>query len=151
MAGTRIAALALAVGLVLAGCGEDDDAADEFRDGYNAAVERLNEVNSNIQESGEELASKPGGQIAREFDRIAETADRTRANLAELEPPEDARDEFDRLLAAIEGGVGDIRTVADAARRENPERFQEATEQLSESGQEISQAENELKDAVESD
>jgi methyl-accepting chemotaxis protein len=148
MAGTRIAALALAVGLVMAGCGEDDDEADEFRDGYNAAVERLNEVNSNIEESGEELASKPGGQIAREFDRIAKTADRTRANLAELEPPEEAQDEFDRLLAAIEDGVGDIRAVADAARQENPERFQEATEQLSESGQEISQAENEFKDAV---
>jgi hypothetical protein len=151
MPGTRIAVLALAVGLALAGCGEDEDAANEFREGYNAAVERLNQVNSNIQESGEGLASRPGGEIAREFDRIAQTADRTRANLAELEPPEDAQEEFDRLLEAIQGGVDDIRAVADAARQENPERFQEATVELSESGQEISQAENELKDAVEGD
>jgi molecular chaperone DnaK (HSP70) len=97
------------------------------------------------------VASKPGPQIAKEFDRIAETAAQTRANLAELEPPEEAREAFDELLAAIEDGVTSIRGVADAAREENQQQFQEAIEDLSESGEEISQAEAELKDAVESD
>jgi uncharacterized membrane protein YccC len=137
--------------LALAACGGDDETEDRFREGYNAAIQRLNEVNANIQESGEELASKPGHAIGREFDRIADTAARTRADLAELEPPEDARDEFDELLEAIADGVSDIRAVAEAARRENQARFQEATERLSESGEEIAEAEAELKDAVESD
>jgi hypothetical protein len=137
--------------LVVAGCGEDDDTADQFRDGYNAAIQRLNAVNSDIRESGEELASKPGPQIAREFDRIAETAAQTRSDLSQLEPPEDARDEFDELLAAIKDGAANIRAVADAARRENQQQFLDATKALSESGEEISAAENELKDAVESD
>jgi hypothetical protein len=134
-----------------AGCGGEDETADRFRDGYNAAIEGLNEVNSNIQESGEELESRPGAEIAREFDRMAGAAARTRTNLSELDPPEEAADEFDALLGAIEGGVEDIRAVASAARSENQDRFAEATEALSESAEEISRAEVELKDAVESD
>jgi acyl-CoA reductase-like NAD-dependent aldehyde dehydrogenase len=151
MARACLAMFLLLAALVATGCGDDDDTADQFRDGYNAAIQQLNDVNSNIEESGEELASKPGSQIAREFDRIAETAAQTRADLAELEPPEDAREAFDALLGAIEEGVTNIRAVADAARNENRQQFQDATEALSESGEEISAAENELKDAVESD
>jgi acyl-CoA reductase-like NAD-dependent aldehyde dehydrogenase len=151
MTGARAAAFVAVAALMAAGCGGEDETADEFRDGYNAAIERLNQVNSNIQESGEELASKSGSEIAREFERIAETAAQTRADLADLEPPEGARDEFNELLGAIEEGVADIRAVAKAARTENQQQFQDATEALSESGGEISEAENELKDAVESD
>jgi hypothetical protein len=151
MTRARAAIFLLLAALVGVGCGDDDDTADQFRDGYNAAIQRLNDVNSNIEESGEELASKPGPQIAKEFDQIAETAAQTRADLAKLEPPEDARDEFDELLTAIEDGVTNIRGVADAAREENQQQFQDATEALSESGEEISAAENELKDAVETD
>src|SRR5919106_2680359 len=150
MARARLAMLLLLAALVATGCGDDDDTAGQFRDGYNAAIERLNDVNANINESGEELASKPGPQIAKEFDRIAETAAQTRADLAELEPPEDAREAFDELLAAIQEGVTNIRAVADAAREENQQQFQDATEALAESGEEISAAEAELKDAAES-
>src|SRR5919106_5357082 len=99
MTRARAAISLLVAALVAAGCGDDDDTAGQFRDGYNAAIERLNDVNANINESGEELASKPGPQIAKEFDRIAETAAQTRADLAELEAPERAGDEFDGLLA----------------------------------------------------
>jgi chromosome segregation ATPase len=146
----RAAALLVLAALVGLGCGEDDETAEQFRDGYNAAIERLNQVNSNINESGRELASQPGSKIAQEFDRIAETAAQTRADLAELEPPEDARDEYDELLAAIKDGVTDIRAVAAAARAENQERFVDATQALAESSEKISAAEDELKDVVES-
>ena len=148
MTRARVAAFLLCAALVGAGCGGEDEGADRFREGYNAAVQRLNEVNSNIEESGRELAARPGSEIAREFDRIADTAAQTRADLAELEPPEDARDEFDDLLAAIQDGVENIRGVASAAREGNQDRFREATERLSESSEEISQAEEALKDAV---
>jgi hypothetical protein len=147
----RAAGFLLLAALIGVGCGGDDDTTDQFRNGYNAAIERLNEVNTNLEESGEELVSQPGSKIAREFERIARAAAQTRAELAELAPPGEARDEFDQLLAAIRDGVKSIREVADAAREGNQDRFQEATEALSESGQEISQAEAELKDAVESD
>jgi hypothetical protein len=140
--------LAAAIGL---GCGGDDESTDQFREGYNTAIGRLNEVNTTLQESGEELASQPGSKIAREFERIGDAAAQTRAELAALAPPEEARDEFDQLLAAIRDGVKDIRGVADAARAGNQDRYVEATEALEEGTEEISQAEAELKDAVESD
>lgn len=150
MTRARAAIFLLVAALVPVGCG-DDDTAGQFRDGYNSAIEGLNAINTDLQDSGEEAASKPGPQIAKEFDRIAETAAQTRANLADLEAPERARDEFDELLAAIEDGVANIRAVADAARKENQQQFRDATEALSESSEEISAAEAELKDAVESD
>jgi hypothetical protein len=146
----RAALLLLLAALVGAGCGGEDETADRFKDGYNAAIERLNDVNANIQESGEQLAAQSGSEIGKEFDRIAATAAQTRAELADLRPPEDARDEFDELLGAIRGGVSNIRAVADAARAGNQEQFQEATEALAESGEEISEAERRLKDAVDS-
>jgi hypothetical protein len=155
LAAAMVRPLVVAVVLLAAlgglACGGDDGAADRFREGYNRAIQRLNEVNSNIQESGAELAARPGDEIGREFDRIAETAARTRDDLAELEPPDEAREEFDELLAAIEDGVRDIRAAADAARSGNQDRFNEAAERLSESGREIGAAEQALKDAVESD
>jgi methyl-accepting chemotaxis protein len=144
----RAAAFLLCAALSGAGCGGEDEEADRFREGYNAAVERLNEVNANIEESGRELAARPGPEIAREFERIADTAARTRADLRRLEPPDDARDEFGELLTAIGEGVEDIRGVASAARKGDQDRFSAATERLSETSQEISRAEEALKDAV---
>jgi serine phosphatase RsbU (regulator of sigma subunit) len=151
MTRARAALFLLLSALVAVGCGGEDESADEFRDGYNAAIERLNDVNSSIQETGEELASQPGPEIAREFDRIAETAAQTRADLSELEPPDRARFAFEELLAAIEEGVADLREVARAARTENQQQYVDATEALEASAEEISEAEAELKDAVESD
>jgi tetrahydromethanopterin S-methyltransferase subunit G len=151
MISARAAALVLLATASGLACGDEDGAAERFRDGYNQAIQRLNEVNSNIQERGEELAAQPGEEIGREFDRIAATAARTHEELAELEPPEEAKEEFDELLAAVQEGVRDIRAAADAARTENQDRFNEAAERLSETGQDIAAAEQELKDAVESD
>jgi serine phosphatase RsbU (regulator of sigma subunit) len=147
----RAALFLLLTALVAVGCGGEDESADEFRDGYNAAIMRLNDVNSSIQETGEELASKPGDEIAQEFDRIAETTAQTREDLSELEPPDRARFAFEELLAAIEEGVEDLRAVASAARTENRQQYEDATEALAASAEEISEAETELKDAVESD
>jgi uncharacterized membrane protein YccC len=148
MRGARLAALALALVLGPAGCGGGEDDANQFREDYNAAVDRLNDVNSNIQQSGENLAGQSGEQIAQEFNRIADTAEKTRQELQDLDPPEDAQDEFDRLLSAVGQGVDDLRATADAARQEDQQRFLEAAQQLSQTGERISEAESALKSAV---
>jgi methyl-accepting chemotaxis protein len=148
MTGTRPAALVLALAFGAVGCGGGDDDANQFRKDYNAAVERLNEVNSNIQDGGENLTSQSGKQISQEFKRIADTAERTRRELEDLDPPEDAGDEFDRLLSAVGQGVEDLRATADAARQENQQRFLDAAERLSETGDRITEAETALKRAV---
>jgi predicted nucleic acid-binding Zn-ribbon protein len=148
MTRTRLAAIALALAVGAVGWGGGEDYADQFREDYNAAVERLNDVNSNIEGSGENLASQSGAEIARDFNRIADTAERTRQDLEDLDPPEDAQEEFDRLLSAVDQGVKDLRATADAAREGNQQSFVEAAQRLSQTGEEITEAESDLKSAV---
>jgi methyl-accepting chemotaxis protein len=145
---TRAAALAamtLAIALPAAACGGDDS--DEFREDYNAAVENLSKVNDDIGQAAGD-AGDSNAQIAKKFDEIADTAEQTRTDLAALEPPEDAKEEFDQLLAALKTGVADLRAVADAATSNDPAAATQAVSDLSESGAEITKAEAALKDAV---
>lgn len=147
MARLAVALAAFAVALALAGCGGDEDeGTDEFRDGYNRALTQLTRVGSDIGRS--EAGDQSNREIAADFERFADTWDRTRANLAELAPPEDARDEFDELLAALEQGVADLRAAARAARSNDRQAFADARESLSESGEEIADTEEALKYVV---
>src|SRR2546430_6977598 len=100
MAWTRfaaLAALALAFGAPAAGCGGGGAASDKFRRDYNAAVERLSKVNSDIGRTTGGSGKQSNSKIAQDFQRLADTTQRTRSTLSELNPPEKARDEFDTL------------------------------------------------------
>ncbi len=145
---TSIAAVtcALALALPIAGCGGDDS--NQFREDYNAAVNKLTKINSEIGTATSGGAGQSNAAIAKELDGIADAADKARADIAGLEPPEDAKKEFDTLLAALETGVGDLRTMAQAAKSNDPEKAQSAAQELVQSGQEITAAENALKTAV---
>jgi ribosomal protein L29 len=149
MNGSRLTAVclaALSVVLPAAGCGGDDS--DQFREDYNAAVERLSSINSDIGSAAGGAAGQSNDAIAREFDKIADTAEQTRSDLAELDPPDDAKEEFDTLLASLERGVDDLRAVASAAKSDNPAEANEAVRDLARTGREITEAENALKKAV---
>jgi hypothetical protein len=134
-----------AIALPVAGCGGDSD---QFREEYNAAVEKLTNINSDIGSATGGAAGRSNAAIAKQFEKIADTAETTRSDLADLEPPEDAKDEFDALLSALRDGVKDLRAVASAAKADNPEEASQAVQQLAQSGQEITRAENALKQAV---
>src|SRR5918992_6163076 len=129
--------------IALAGCGGDDEP-NRFQEGYDAAVMRLSDSQAEISEGGDQS----NREIAADFRRTAEVWERTRADLARLDPPEDARAEFRELLDALEGGVRDLRAAARAARSNDPEAFDDARDALSESSEEISDADAALKDAV---
>jgi ribosomal protein L29 len=149
MNGSRLTAVCLAaMALVLpaAGCGGEDS--DQFREDYNAAVERLSSINSEIGSAAGGAAEQSNDAIAREFDKIADTAEQTRSDLAELDPPDDAKEEFDTLLASLRQGVDDLRAVASAAKSDNPAEAKEAVRDLARTGREITEAENALKKAV---
>jgi hypothetical protein len=148
MRGTRIfGAAALALALAAAGCGGDDDT-DQFREDYNAAVDRLSKVNTDIGQAASGAAGQSSSAIAKEFQGIADTAEDTRDNLAKLDPPEDAKQEFDSLLSALDDGIDDLEAVSKAAKDSDPQAAARAVQSLSKSGQEITEAENALKQAV---
>jgi hypothetical protein len=141
-----VAALALLAVVPAVGCGSDN--ADQFREDYNTAVDKLSKINTDIGSAAGGAGERSNAKIAKEFNQIADTAEQTRTDLADLDPPEDARDEFDKLLAALEKGVGDLRSVAKAAKSNNPQEANKAVEDLAKSGQEITTAETALKEAV---
>jgi hypothetical protein len=120
--------------LALIGCGGDDTG---FTDDYNRAVRPLSEL-------GEGLGTEPAV-----FDRLARSAERTRRSLARLDPPEDAQDEFDDLLARLDEVSGDLKAVASAERSKDVVKQRRAAERLVESSKEVGLAEAELKQAVE--
>jgi hypothetical protein len=143
---SRVAVLA-ALASVVAGCGGGDDS-DQFREDYNAAVNRLSKINSDIGQIQGGSDGQSNDAIATEFRRIADTVEQTRGDLADLDPPEDAKDEFDELLTALQKGAGDLRSVADAAKNSDPAKANEAVQNLAATSEEITAAEDALKSAV---
>lgn len=137
---------ALALALPVASCGGDDS--NQFREDYNAAVSKLRKVNSEIGSVSAGTGGQSNAAIAKELDNIAGATDKARGDIAKLDPPEDAKKEFDSLLTALETGVEDLRSMAKAAKAGDPEQAQAAAQALSKSGQEITAAENTLKTAV---
>jgi len=127
--------VALLVLLVVAGCGGGSN--DSFTEDYNEAVKPLAELQTNV------------GSSAAEFDRLADKTRQTRENLADLDPPDDAQDEMDKLLAGLDGVTSDLSAVADAVRSKDPTQQANAAKKLVESSAEIQQAETALQQAVE--
>ncbi len=121
--------------------------ADADRRAVDGAVARVDPHDRPVA-----LIHDPAGEsnaaIEKEFQRLADKAQETRDNLSELDPPDDAKEEFDALLAALEEGTSDLEAVAEAAGSDDPAKAAEAAQDLVKSGTKIQQAETELQQAV---
>jgi chromosome segregation ATPase len=126
--------VALLVLLAAAGCG---GAGDSFTEDYNQAVKPLAELQTDV------------GSSAAEFERLASRTKQTRENLADLDPPDDAQEEMDKLLAGLEGVTRDLSAVADAVRAKDPAEQADTARQLVASSAEVQRAESALQRAVE--
>ena len=125
----------LLVLLAVAGCGGGSD--DSFTEDYNKAVQPLSQLKTGM------------GTNSAQFDKLAERTGETRDNLAELDPPSDAQDEMDKLLAGLNSVTKDLTGVADAIRSKDPVKQRDAAKQLVQSSAEVQHAETALKQAVE--
>ena len=124
----------LLVLLAVAGCG--GGSGDSFTEDYNKAVRPLSELKTN------------GETNAAQFDKLADRTGETRDNLADLDPPDDAEDEMDRLLSGLDRVTEDLSAVADAVRSEDPVEQQNAAKRLVKSSAGVQQAETALQQAV---
>jgi hypothetical protein len=122
---------AFALILPAAGCGDDSSA---FKEEYNEAVRPLTELT--------------GRSAAGDFDRLARRVDRTARNLRRLEPPADAEDEFDELLAALKASAADLRALATSVEERDPGARREAIRELGDAVAQIQEAESAFQDAV---
>ena len=127
------AALVLVL-LAVAGCGGSDSS---FTADYNKAVRPLSEL-------GQGLGTNPAA-----FDRLAKSTSQTRRNLAKLDAPEDARDEFEALLGRLDAVTADLTEVASAERSRDVVRQRRAAKELVRSSAAVERAETALKQAVE--
>lgn len=117
----------------LAGC---TSSGDSFEEAYNRAARPLTQLGSGV------------GTRPADFERLAERTERTRANLATLEPPDEARDELDRLLRRLRAATRDLTAVAEAARRTDLAEQRDAAERLVRSSAAVQRAERALQRAV---
>jgi len=141
-----LAALMIVASFALVACGESED--NQFKEDYNEAVKPLSELNSDIGNSIGTAAGKSNSELANEFNKLADKAQQTRDNLSELDPPDDAKDEFDKLLSSLQDGTDDLKAVATAAREGDPQAAAKASQDLVQSGTEIQKAETALQQAV---
>jgi hypothetical protein len=119
--------------LALLGCGGEEST---FTEDYNRAVRPLSSFGQ-------------AGSGAAQFDRLANRTHRIRQNLAELDPPEEARDEFDGLLARLDQVTRDLGAVARAERSKDVVKQRRAAKRLVRSSDAVERAETALKRAVE--
>jgi hypothetical protein len=124
----------LLVLLALAGCGGSDSS---FAEDYNKAVAPLSKLGQGM------------GTDASEFNRLARRTERTHDNLAKLDAPDDAKDEFDLLLARLDQVTDDLRAVARSTRSKDVVRQRRAAKRLVRSSTEVQKAEAALRAAVE--
>ena len=141
----RLAALLpiLAVSAAVAACGGSDDA--DFVDGYNKAVAPLNTMMSDL---GSTSAGDPAA-ASKSLNQVADGLDEVKTKLAALEPPSDAKDEFDKMLGALETGTDQVRDMAAAAKSGNIEKLTKATSDFSATGTDLASLEQQLRQVVE--
>jgi hypothetical protein len=126
-------AAAVLVLLLLAACGGSDSS---FARDYNKAVEPLSRLGEGM------------GTQAREFDKLARRTAQTEANLEKLDAPDEAQDEFDKLLATLNRVTGDLTAVARATRSKDIVRQRRAAKRLVRSSNAVQRAEANLRRAV---
>lgn len=128
---------ALAVALATAaGCGSGED--DDFIERYNAATAPLTELTTTISGAPDEQS----------LDKMAAGLEDVKGKLAALDPPDDAQDELDALVASVEANTAEVRKMAKAVKSQDVERLTAVAESFSSEGQKLVAAEEALRAAV---
>ncbi len=135
---TLLLAPVLALALAGAGCGSGEE--NDFIEDYNAATTPLTELTT-------ELGS--GAPTQESLGKMADGLEDVKVRLAELDPPDDAQDELDRMLTALEENTAGVRKMAKAVKANDIERMTTATQEFSAKGAELVEAEQALRAAVE--
>jgi len=136
---TRMLCLApvLAVALAGAGCGNSES--NDFIDDYNAATTPLTQLSTDLSGTPSE------DSLSKMADGLADV----KTKLSELDPPDDAQDELDALVASLDKNTAQVRKMAKAVKSQDVEQLTAATQAFSTEGAKLVQAEEALRAAVE--
>jgi aminoglycoside phosphotransferase family enzyme len=134
---TRMLFLGPVLALAIAGCGNSEQ--NDFVDGYNTATAPLTQLTTSLS----------GAPSEESLDKMADGLEDVRTKLAELDAPDGAQDELDRMLASLEANTAQVRKMSKAVKSEDIEQLTAATQEFSTKGAELVQAEEALRKAVE--
>ena len=104
--------LGIATALVASGCGGDDD--NSFKSQYNDQAKVFNKLGKDVQSATRNASSKSGADVEKEFNSLADRTNKAIDDLAKLEPPSDAKAEFDTLIEKFRGSTQSMRDVGAA-------------------------------------
>ena len=123
-----------------------ETAADDFVEGYNSATQPLGQLMTDLGGAG---PPAPGqAEAEQKLVKLADGLDDVEGRLRELEPPSDAKDEFDRMLSALDENIEQVRTMAKAVKSGDLDKLTKASSEFSAKGTELVEAENALRTAV---
>jgi hypothetical protein len=148
---SRLAALACLVVVLALGasaCGSSDSDSDNFPQGYNAAIAKLDRAATELATTQGTRKARSSRAIARQLSRFADLLAGTAGDLARLKPPRAATPQFSALRQALDSSIASARQAARAARQIQPARQRRALRQLRDDVVEVARAQDALQRAI---
>jgi predicted nucleic acid-binding Zn-ribbon protein len=132
-------------------CGGDDGDDQAFQDDFPALSQRISALGEEVGTTIETAENASDQELANEFDDFAQQLGDLRQELEDLEPPEELADEREDLVSAMGDVRSSLQGIASAAEEGDPEAAREATLELIDRSDELSQARRDLSSAVRQD
>src|SRR4051812_40563157 len=143
----RPAALVVVAAIVVAGCGGGDDS-NQFRKDYNAVVRQYSSLPTEIGNAARGASASSDKQLEAEFSDLAERLSGEVRKLRKLDPPDEAKDEYDAFVNGLAKVDADLSGIAAGAKAHSSKRTGRAADALVQDSKRVTQEETALKKAV---
>ena len=104
------------VALPAAACGESDK--DKYIDDYKPLNDQLLDVGQDLSKAIQGADTQSDAQLAATFEGLAKELEGVRDDIADLDTPDDLKEESEALTKRIDSAVGGIEDISKAAQRE---------------------------------
>jgi gas vesicle protein len=111
--------------LTAPGCGESKE--DKFKDDFKEISNKLQDIGRELGVKIQSTSGKSNDTIEKEFGALADDVERANGELKDLDPPDDLKDETERLTSKLDDVVGDLEDISSAAGKGSPGEAGQAT------------------------
>ncbi len=137
------------VALPAAACGESDK--DKYIDDYKPLNDQLLDVGQDLSKAIQGADTQSDAQLAATFEGLAKELEGVRDDIADLDTPDDLKEESDALTKRIDSAVGDIEDISKAAQENDAQAAAAATVALGAAAVQVNRAQNALAKATGAD